>query len=119
MNTQLSPYAIPGLPVAKKKAITPEIIIGIVCEEMQIPVDEFHKNHSCRKQHYTFARYIAAYLLKKECKLSFNTIGWKLMKNHATIIHNINQVNNAIQTNYQPILQPLASIQKTLKKAKL
>ena len=109
----INPYAAPGCKIPKP-GISPARIIKIVCFEMDITEKEFFKNSRNRKQNFVFARYIAAWFMRKECHIVVAEIGRQLNKDHSSIVHYLKQVDYAFQTNYKPLLQPIEKIQSQI-----
>jgi len=109
----INPYAAPGLKLPRV-SISPARIIKLVCLEMDITEKEFFKNTRNRRQNFVFARYIAAWFMRKECQIIIAEIGRQLNKDHSSIVHYLKQVNYAFDTQYKPLLQPIKKIQSQI-----
>ena len=75
-------------------AITIENIQKIIADFYNINVKDLTDQN--RNKKIVIARQIAMYLSKKNCNLSLKAIGEKFNKNHATIIHAINAVEQQL-----------------------
>ena len=80
-----------------QKAILPENVIRTVCEYFRIPEDDLVG--SSRKASIVLARQILIYLLRKDLGLPLVRIGVLVGgRDHSTIIHSVEKLENQIQT---------------------
>ena len=71
--------------------LTKEEILKVICKELQMDFDEV-KNRKTRLREFVYARQLYAYFCKEYTNESLKKIGKFIHKNHATIIHSINQI---------------------------
>lgn len=67
-----------------------------------------------RTQKKVFARYIYLYMVKARTQQTLKEIGSEFGFDHTSVLHGINQVNNAIKTEYDPIKSLLLRVQNSL-----
>ena len=84
--------------------LTKEDILRVVCKELEMDFD-IVKTKETRKREYVYARQLYAYFARKYTKDVLSNIGKFINKDHATILHSINQVNNFLDTDKQMKLQ--------------
>ena len=89
----IHPYIYAGtfkkfVPLGK---LTKEEILKVICRELQIDFDEV-KNRKTRLREFVYARQLYSYFCKEYTNESLAKIGKFINKNHATIIHSINQI---------------------------
>ena len=75
-------WIIPQLEIRKKPV---ELIIDRVCEHFEISKTKL--TSSTRKQEIVKAREIVAYILRVEYKMTLQSVGDILNRNHSSIIH--------------------------------
>ena len=73
--------------------LTKEEIIKVICRELQMDFDEV-KNRKTRLREFVYARQLYSYFCKEYTNESLAKIGKFINKNHATIIHSINQIKD-------------------------
>ena len=71
--------------------LTKEEILKAICKELQMDFNEV-KNRKTRLREFVYARQLYAYFCKEYTNESLKKIGKFIHKNHATIIHSINQI---------------------------
>lgn len=71
--------------------LTKEEILKVICKELQMDFNEV-KNKKTRLREFVYARQLYAYFCKEYTNESLKKIGKFIHKNHATIIHSINQI---------------------------
>ena len=71
--------------------------------EMYSEIEEDFYYRKTRKKEYVRARHLAMYFTKKYTKLTFKLIGKKFKKDHSTIIHGIDRIENGIK--YEKIIK--------------
>ena len=75
---------------------TPSLIISQVCKFYS--VDEEKIRGSMRNRGITEARQMAMYLVRKLTNLSLPDIGNEFAKDHSTVLHSINKVENSLKS---------------------
>lgn len=81
----------------QKKVITPDFIISVVSEHFDIPVSDIMSNK--REQAIAIPRQIAMYLSRKYTTLSSEDLGKSFGRDHATILHGVEQISKKILVN--------------------
>lgn len=71
--------------------LTKEEILKVICRELQMDFDEV-KNRKTRLKEFVYARQLYAYFCKKYTNESLTNMGKFIHKDHATMIHSINQI---------------------------
>ena len=71
--------------------------------EMYSEIEEDFYYRKTRKIEYVRARHLAMYFAKKYTKLSLKSIGKKFKKDHSTVIHGIDRIENGIK--YEKIIK--------------
>lgn len=89
----IHPYIYVGtfkrfMPIGK---LTKEEILKVVCRELQMNFEEV-KNRKTRLREFVYARQLYAYFCKQYTNESLSKIGQFINKDHATMIHSINQI---------------------------
>lgn len=89
----IHPYIYAGtfkrfMPIGK---LTKEEILKVVCRELQMNFEEV-KNRKTRLRDFVYARQLYAYFCKQYTNESLSKIGKFINKDHATMIHSINQI---------------------------
>ena len=89
----IHPYIYVGtfkrfMPIGK---LTKEEILKVICRELQMDFDEV-KNRKTRLREFVYARQLYAYFCKQYTNESLSKIGQFINKDHATMIHSINQI---------------------------
>lgn len=77
-------------------AITPEKIVETVCEHFKLTVKEV--NSRKRFKELVYARHIIFYLLRKHTKMSLKSSGELFGRDHTTVIHSVETLNNLMYT---------------------
>jgi len=91
INIALAEEALKDIIDAKKKKITPELIISKV--ENYFNLRENDLKSSSKSQNIAFPRQIAMYILKNETDLSLKQIGMFFGgKDHTTVMHAVNKI---------------------------
>ena len=100
---KMSAYSAPGIVTIDR------LIILHVNKILGIDIEE-----KTRKRPVVEGRQIAMYLIRKETTLTLEAIGDIFGKDHATVVHAINTVNNAIEVDksYRDKYQELISFTK-------
>lgn len=81
-----------------KKEITIEDIIQQSCKAFNVSEEDIYSQS--RKSNVSKARQVAMYLAQKHIKLSLTRIGTLIgHRNHATVLHSINLVNDQVEIN--------------------
>ena len=95
---------------SQSKPITLETIIDKACEEWGVSQEEvFSKS---RKAHIVVVRQVIMYLAQKHTKLTASKIGLHVGgRNHATVLHSINQVKDRIATD-KDFAQKVADVER-------
>ncbi len=95
-----------------KAQITFEMITEKVCERFNIDTDLiFGKS---RKREISDARQIIMYLAKKHTQLSSTNIGYKLSRNHATVLHACRNIEERLSVE-KPLQDDINEIENGLK----
>ena len=95
----------------QNKSITPEFIIAVVAEHFQVNTDEIMSPK--RNSKVVIPRHIAMYIIRKYNDITQTEIGRIFGRNHASIIHAIDNVeamlltNNDFKANYDTIIKKL------------
>jgi hypothetical protein len=76
-------------------------------------VDEDYYKRKTRRYEILFPRQVAIYLIRKNTKLSLNSIGEKFEKNHATIINAIKRISGFMQVD-KKVKTQVNDIQQTI-----
>lgn len=76
--------------------ITPDKIIEIVCDHFKLAVKEVQSRSRVRE--FVYARNIIFYLLRKHTKMSLKSSGELFGRDHTTVIHGIETLNNLMYT---------------------
>jgi hypothetical protein len=76
-------------------------------------VDEDYYKRKTRRYEILFPRQVAIYLIRKNTKLSLNSIGEKFEKNHATIINAIKRISGFMQVD-KKVKTQINDIQQTI-----
>jgi chromosomal replication initiation ATPase DnaA len=89
----IHPYVYVGtfrkfMPLGK---LTKEEILKVICRELAMDFDEV-KNRKTRLRDFVYARQLYAYFCKEYTNESLTKIGKFIYKDHATMIHSINQI---------------------------
>ena len=89
----IHPYIYVGtfkrfMPIGK---LTKEEILKVICRELQMNFEEV-KNRKTRLREFVYARQLYAYFCKQYTNESLSKIGKFINKDHATMIHSINQI---------------------------
>ncbi|MGJ8762116.1 MAG: helix-turn-helix domain-containing protein [Polaribacter sp.] len=89
----IHPYIYVGtfkkfMPLGK---LTKEEILKVICRELQMDFDEV-KNRKTRLRGFVYARQLYSYFCKKYTNESLTNMGKFIHKDHATMIHSINQI---------------------------
>lgn len=89
----IHPYIYVGtfkrfMPIGK---LTKEEILKVICRELQMDFEEV-KNRKTRLREFVYARQLYAYFCKQYTNESLSKIGKFINKDHATMIHSINQI---------------------------
>ena len=89
----IHPYIYVGtfkkfMPLGK---LTKEEILKVICRELQMNFDEV-KNRKTRLREFVYARQLYAYFCKEYTNESLTNMGKFIHKDHATMIHSINQI---------------------------
>jgi chromosomal replication initiation ATPase DnaA len=89
----IHPYIYVGtfrkfMPLGK---ISKEEVLKVICRELAMDFDEV-KNRKTRLRDFVYARQLYAYFCKEYTNESLTKIGKFIHKDHATIIHSINQI---------------------------
>jgi chromosomal replication initiator protein len=75
---------------------TPERIIETVCEHFKLNLKDLQGRSRVRER--VFARHIIFYLLRKHTKMSLKSAGDLFGRDHTTVIHSIDTLNNLMYT---------------------
>jgi chromosomal replication initiation ATPase DnaA len=89
----IHPYVYVGtfrkfMPLGK---LTKEEILKVICRELAMEFKEV-KNRKTRLRDFVYARQLYAYFCKEYTNESLTKIGKFIYKDHATMIHSINQI---------------------------
>lgn len=95
-----------------RRQLTFEYITEVVCSHLNIDSDLLYGKS--RKREISDTRQIVMYLAKKYTKLSSTTIGLKLFRNHATVLHACKTIEERITIDKQ-LQTDLESIESELK----
>lgn len=95
----ISPYAAPGL--LKKKEIsltlTADEIIAKVCKSQLLKTEEIQTKS--RKRELVYTRNLCMYFMREKMNLSLKLIGKKFDRDHTTVIHAIDAINDLCFSN--------------------
>ncbi|MDO4170874.1 MAG: chromosomal replication initiator protein DnaA [Lachnospiraceae bacterium] len=99
IDLELAQEALKDLIVPEgQREITPELIIDIVCEHFNVSLSDITSRK--KSQEIAYPRQIAMYLCKKHTDKSLKAIAAALGKrDHSTIIHGIQKIENDLETN--------------------
>jgi len=75
-----------------------EILKKIVCDEMDITIEDFENNLSRQFRKYVIPRQIIFYILKNYENMTITAIGKLLNKDHATVVYSCKVIQNLIDT---------------------
>ncbi len=95
----------------QNKSITPEFVIAVVAEHFQVNTDEIMSPK--RNSRVVIPRHIAMYIIRKYNDITQTEIGRIFGRNHASIIHAIDNVeaelltNHDFKANYDTIIKKL------------
>lgn len=110
----MSPYvfAILKIPQNRFTSATDKIayIKQSVSEYTGIQVPKLESKS--RKRELVEARQMAMWLIKKHCTYSLKTIGESFGRDHTTVIHSINTVNDLIKTDYAHLEDTIKRIER-------
>ena len=89
----IHPYIYVGtfkkfMPLGK---LTKEEILKVICRELAMEFDEV-KNRKTRLREFVYARQLYAYFCKEYTNDNLTNMGKFIHKDHATMIHSINQI---------------------------
>lgn len=76
--------------------ITAEKIIETVCEHFSLTEKQVQGRD--RFKEYVYARHIIFYLLRKNTKMTLKSAGELLHRDHTTVIHSVETLNNLMYT---------------------
>ena len=76
------------VPIGK---LTKEEILKVICRELQMDFEQV-KNRKTRLRGFVYARQLYSYFCKKYTNESLTNMGKFIHKDHATMIHSINQI---------------------------
>src|SRR3972149_6360316 len=76
--------------------ITSEGIIKTVCDHLDVRFDDLKTK--CRIREYVHARHIIFYFLKKHTSLTLKSMGEIFNRDHTTVIHGLENLNDIIAT---------------------
>lgn len=76
--------------------ITPEKIIEAVCDHFKLTIGNIQGK--CRWKEYVYARHIIFYLIRNNTKMTLKSAGALLYRDHTTVIHSIDTLNNLMYT---------------------
>lgn len=110
INIALAEEALKDIIDAKKKKITPELIISKV--ENHFNLRENDLKSSSKSQNIAFPRQIAMYILKTETDLSLKQIGTFFGgKDHTTVMHAVSKIekNKADDSNVDKIISEIVN----------
>jgi chromosomal replication initiator protein len=78
--------------------ITPEKIIETVCEHFKLTFKDLQSRSRVRE--FVYARHIIFYLIRKHTKMSLKSSGEMFGRDHTTVIHSVETLNNLMYTEY-------------------
>jgi len=100
--------------VKEKQEITLEKIMETVCEHYNVTPEDLSSRN--RKQKIAFVRQVAMYMASEHTNMSNVQIGLNIgNRNHATVIHAINQVKNLLDVD-EKVRVDISAIEDTLSK---
>jgi chromosomal replication initiator protein len=108
MNT----YILPGL----RKLNNTDEVISMVCKNYQVSIDEIRSKS--RKKEVSWPRQVICFLLYRMGNLSYKEIGFRVMRDHATVIHSVKVVEDRIAI-YAPIKSEVMELLSLIKSKKL
>jgi chromosomal replication initiator protein len=76
--------------------VTPERIIEAVCEHFKLSLKGLQGRSRVRE--FVYARHIIFYLLRKHTKMSLKSAGELFGRDHTTVIHSVDTLNNLMYT---------------------
>ena len=92
----ISAYAIPGLPQVGRK-FTPELIIDIVCDYLNIDAKEVTAKRRRGEKHICYARHLCMWFVWDFTDLPLDTIGGYFGdRTHDNVIHSREAVRDAV-----------------------
>ena len=103
-------YIIPGLKYTEPRTVSPDTIIKSVSKYLSI--SEIKMKGKDRDREYVIARQIAIWMLRKYTLLSLKNIGLLFNRDHTTVIHSVNTVDNFIQIKDNHFLKIVNDIQQ-------
>lgn len=95
----------------RRHSVNFEMIADQVSSFYNIAADEIFTRS--RKREINDARQVVMYMTKKHTQLSLSAIGSRLNRNHATVLHAVNNIENRLATEPQ-LRADLAAIEKAL-----
>lgn len=95
---ETSYYALPGLKYKPEyvPTTTKEIIIREVCQKYDLSFEKLKSK--TRERDITFPRHLAMYLIKRRTGMSLEKIGQLFNRDHTTVIHALESIQNYIDT---------------------
>lgn len=75
---------------------TPDRIIETVCEHFKLKLKDLESRSRVRE--LVFARHIIFYLIRKHTKMSLKSAGELFDRDHTTVIHSVDTLNNLMYT---------------------
>jgi len=76
--------------------VTPDKVIEAVCEHFKFNLKDLQSKS--RIKEYVYARDIIFYLIRNKTKMSLKSTGQLLHRDHTTVIHSIETLNNLMYT---------------------
>lgn len=96
INRRMSPMAIPGI-ARTRTLFTPKIMFDVIEQVLEISTEELRSNS--RKRELVEARHIFCYFTKENTKFTLSKIGGLVNRDHASILHAVNLINNLLESN--------------------
>jgi|SRR6185503_2770544 len=107
----ISPYSIPG--IVDTTPLDARSIIYLVTDYYQIKERSIYGKS--RQIGFCIPRQVAIYIIKKKTNLTSVAIGRLFNRDHSTILHSINVINNYFFTKNESIINAITEIEGRLK----
>ena len=72
-----------------------QVVVDTVCRALCVNVEDVFKK--TRKQHIVEARHIIGFICRVECQITFVELGKKLKRDHSTIVHASQSIQNLME----------------------
>lgn len=113
MCAVLNYMGIPGIKeeyrAERKPKITPERIIKVVCDHLDVDADGL--KGKCRVKDLVYARHIIFYFLRKHTSVTLKIAGELFNRDHTTVVHGLKYLQDLIDT--EPLVRSEIELMET------